>query len=190
MGGKKAPEQPTTTANMGQFGSTTSGSFGSTWNPTSFQQQYVANAENAMLKNQALANSDTLAENKLNELNRQATTQFQNNLLMPALNRGLLRGSTAQDIGSVAQQNYANNLQSAIEAQQDRAQAQNQQALANYLSMYDVAKGVTGLSNSANQAASQYALSAAQINNNRNSALYGMIGNAIGSLGKAGGGAA
>ena len=38
MGKKSAPKQPTTKADMGLFGSTTTGSFGSTFNPTDFQR--------------------------------------------------------------------------------------------------------------------------------------------------------
>lgn len=156
--GSKKPKQPTTTADMGQFGSTTTGSFGSKWNATDFQNQFVNNAQQQMLNAQNMIANPELTQAKLDDLNRQAQSQFQNELLMPAMQKGLLRGSTAQDIGSVANRNYANSLQSAIESEQQRQQALKAQALADYLSIFDVSKGVTGLSNAANQAASNYLL--------------------------------
>lgn len=156
--GSSKPKQPTTTADMGQFGSTTTGSFGSKWNPTEFQSQFVNSAQDQMLKAQEMIANPQLTEQKLNDLNRTAQTNFQNNLLMPAMQKGLLRGSTAQDIGSVANQNYANSLQSAIDTEMQKQQALKAQALADYLSMFDVSKGVTGLSNEANRAASNYVL--------------------------------
>ena len=43
MGGKKESDKnPTTTTDMGLFGSTKTGHFGSTFNPTDFQTQFFA----------------------------------------------------------------------------------------------------------------------------------------------------
>ena len=53
--------QPTTKSDMGLFGSTTTGSFGSTFNPTDFQTQFVNNAQNAMLNAQNAYNNREVA---------------------------------------------------------------------------------------------------------------------------------
>ena len=62
MGKKKAPAQPTTKTDMGLFGWTTTGSFGSTFNPTDFQKTFVNNAENAMLNAQNAYNNREVAQ--------------------------------------------------------------------------------------------------------------------------------
>ena len=163
MGGSKskAPEQPTTTTNMGQFGSTTTSKTGSTWNPTAFQTQFVNNSQDLISNAQNALVNPSLSEARINDLNRTTNQDFQNNLLNPALSKGLLRGSTAQDIYSVGQQNYANAYQDALDAETQRQYQALSNALGNYTTMYDIASGVTGLSNALNQANSNYALSAA-----------------------------
>lgn len=186
MGSKKskAPAQPTTTADMGQFGSTTSGSFGSTWNPTQWQTGFVNNAQNLMSNAQNALLNPELSERRINDLNRTTNLNFQNQMLNPALSKGLLRGSTAQDIYSVGQQNYANAYQQALDAEEARNNQRLANALGNYTTIYDMAKGVTGLSNSANQLASQYALKQAELNSQPNQ-MYQLIAQAIGAAGGA-----
>lgn len=182
MGSKKAPQQPTTTTNMGMFGSTTTGPFGSTFAPTSFQKQFVANNENAMLNYQNALNNLTntkitrdVAQEAVDNMNRQYQTDFQNQLLAPALNKGWLRGSTAQDVATVANQDYQNRRYQLVNdeiarQQQEQAYELNKynQALANalagYTTIYDISKGTTGLSNALNQANADYALKQYQLN--------------------------
>lgn len=189
MGSKKStvPVQPTTTANMGVFGSTTTGPTGSTWKATDFQNNFVNNAQNQMLSAQNAIFNPELNQARVDEVNRQTMSNFQNNLLMPALEKGLLRGSTAQDIGSVAQKNYANAYQDALDKEQQRQYQLLANALGNYTTIYDIAKGTTGLSNSANQLASNYALQKAQMDAaNNNSGLFGTISQGIGMAGSIG----
>lgn len=165
MGSKKAPKQPTTKADMGLFGSTTTGSFGSTFNPTDFQKQFVTNAENAMINAQNAYNNREVAQEAVDNMNRQYQTDFQNQLLAPALSKGWLRGSTAQDVATVANQDYQNRRYDLVNQELNRNQQALANNLANYMTMYDISKGVTGLSNALNQANSNYALQAAQMNN-------------------------
>ena len=108
MGKKKAPAQPTTKSDMGLFGSTTTGSFGSTFNPTDFQTQFVNNAQNAMLNAQNAYNNREVAQEAVDNMNRQFQLDFQNQILAPALSKNLLRGSTAQDAVTVGNQDYQN----------------------------------------------------------------------------------
>ena len=188
MGKKKAPKQPTTKSDMGLFGSTTTGSFGSTFNPTDFQKTFVNNAENAMLNAQNAYNNREVAQEAVDNMNRQFQLDFQNQILAPALSKNLLRGSTAQDAVTVGNQDYQNRKFQLVNDELNRNQQALANNLANYMSMYDISKGVTGLSNALNQANANYALQAAQMNNANKIGWGDMMGAAAGlgsSLGSA-----
>ena len=188
MGKKSAPKQPTTKTDMGMFGSTTTGSFGSKFNPTNFQKQFVNNAQNAIINAQNAYNNREVAQEAVDNMNRQYQTDFQNQLLAPALSKGWLRGSTAQDVATVANQDYQNRRYDLVNQELQRNQQALANNLANYMTIYDLAKGVTGLSNSLNQANANYALQAAQINNAKKIGWGDMMGTAAGlggSLGSA-----
>ena len=164
MGKKDAPKQPTTKSDMGLYGSTTTGSFGSTFNPTDFQKTFVNNAQNAMLNAQNAYNNREVAQEAVDNMNRQYQTDFQNQLLAPALSKGWLRGSTAQDVATVANQDYQNRRYQLVNDELNRNQQALANNLANYMTIYDISKGVTGLSNALNQANANYALQQAQMN--------------------------
>lgn len=192
MGKKKAPAQPTTKTDMGLFGSTTTGAFGSTFNPTDFQKTFVNNAQNAMLNAQNAYNNREIAQEAVDNMNRQYQTDFQNQLLAPALSKGWLRGSTAQDVATVANQDYQNRRYDLVNQELQRNQQALANNLANYMSMYDISKGVTGLSNALNQANANYALQAAQMNNANGTdwgSLMGGAGSLLNGVGKAASGA-
>ena len=186
MGKKKAPKQPTTKSDMGLFGSTTTGSFGSTFNPTDFQKTFVNNAENAMLNAQNAYNNREVAQEAVDNMNRQYQLDFQNNLLAPALSKGLARGSTMQDVLSIGNQDYQNRRYDLVNQELQRNQQALANNLANYMSMYDISKGVTGLSNALNQANANYALQAAQMNAQNGTNWGQMLGGAGSLLGGAG----
>lgn len=168
MGKKKAPSQPTTKADLGLFGNTVTGKSGSTFNPTDFQTSFVNNAEQAMLNAQNAYNNRAVAQEAVDNMNRQYQTDFQNQLLAPALSKGWLRGSTAQDVATVANQDYQNRRYQLVNDELNRQQQILANNLANYVTMHDISKGVTGLSNALNQANANYALQAAQMNNANN----------------------
>ena len=193
MGSKKAPKQPTTKADLGLFGNTVTGAKGSTFNPTDFQKQFVTNAENAMINAQNAYNNREIAQEAVDNMNRQYQTDFQNQLLAPALSKGWLRGSTAQDVATVANQDYQNRRYDLVNQELNRNQQALANNLANYMTIYDISKGVTGLSNALNQANANYALQAAQMNaqNGTNwGSLLGGAGNLASGLGSAAMGAA
>ena len=188
MGSKKAPKQPTTKSDMGLFGSTTTGSFGSTFNPTDFQKQFVTNAQNAMINAQNAYNNREVAQEAVDNMNRQFQTDFQNQLLAPALSKNLMKGSTLQDIFTVADKDYNNRRYDLVNQELNRNQQALANNLANYMTIYDISKGVTGLSNALNQANANYALQAAQMNNANKIGWGDMMGAAAGlggSLGSA-----
>ena len=183
MGSKKnkVPAQPTTKTDTGLFGSATTGSFGSTFNPTDFQKQYTGMTEQSILNAQNAINNREIAQEAVDNMNRQYQTDFQNNLLSPALSKGWLRGSTAQDVATVANQDYQNRRYDLVNQELARQNEQLANALAGYTTMYDIAKGNTNLSNAANQLASNYILKQIAANNSSNSNIGSLIGNLAGS---------
>ena len=181
MGKKKAPAQPTTKTDTGLFGTATTGSFGSTFNPTDFQKQYTGMTQQAILNAQNAINNRDVAQEAVDNMNRQYQTDFQNQLLAPALSKGWLRGSTAQDVATVANQDYQNRRYDLVNQELARQNEQLANALAGYTTMYDIAKGATGLSNAANQLASNYVLRQIAANNGSNSNIGSLIGNLAGS---------
>lgn len=183
MGTKKnkVPEQPTTKTDTGLFGTATTGSFGSTFNPTDFQKQYTGMTEQAILNAQNAINNREIAQEAVDNMNRQYQLDFQNNLLAPALSKGLARGSTMQDVLSIGNQDYQNRRYQLVNDELSRQNEQLANALAGYTTMYDMAKGTTGLSNSANQLASNYILKQIAANNSSNSNIGSLIGNLAGS---------
>lgn len=183
MGSKKnkVPAQPTTKTDTGLFGSATTGSFGSTFDPTDFQKQYTGMTEQAILNAQNAINNREIAQEAVDNMNRQYQTDFQNQLLSPALSKGWLRGSTAQDVATVANQDYQNRRYDLVNQELARQNEQLANALAGYTTMYDIAKGNTNLSNAANQLASNYILKQIASNNSSNSNIGSLIGNLAGS---------
>ena len=184
MGSKKnkVPEQPTTKTDTGLFGTATTGSFGSTFNPTNFQKQYTGMTEQAILNAQNAINNREIAQEAVDNMNRQYQLDFQNNLLAPALSKGLARGSTMQDVLSIGNQDYQNRRYQLVNDELSRRNEQLANALAGYTTMYDIAKGNTNLSNAANQLASNYILKQIASNNSSNSNIGSLIGNLAGSV--------
>lgn len=192
-GGKKVDDTvPTTKSDLGQFGSTTTGHWGSTFNPSNFQKEFTTNSQDAILKAQNAYNNREIAQEAVDNMNRQYQTDFQNNLLAPALNKGWLRGSTAQDVATVANQDYQNRRYDLVNEELNRQQQNLANNLANYMTMYDIAKGVTGLSNALNSQISNFQLQAQRANQQSADARYAanmqLIGDALGAMGSAYGG--
>ena len=183
MGTKKnkVPAQPTTKTDTGLFGTATTGSFGSKFDPTDFQKQYTGMTEQAILNAQNAINNREIAQEAVDNMNRQYQLDFQNNLLAPALSKGLARGSTMQDVLSIGNQDYQNRRYQLVNDELSRQNEQLANALAGYTTMYDIAKGNTNLSNAANQLASNYVLKQMALNNSSNSNIGSLIGNLAGS---------
>ena len=147
MGGKSAPEQPTTKTDMGKFGFTTTGSFGSKWGATPFQESFIESAQNRMNNaNKALENR-TVSQERVQAMQNQFNQDFRDKFLAPAMQKGLLRGSTAADVYNMGQKAYAQQAQNLIDQEEQRQYQALANALANYTTLYDIAQGTTGLSN-------------------------------------------
>lgn len=187
---EKAPSQPTTNTDMSMFGSTKTGAFGNTWKPSNFQKQFVGNSQNLMSNAQNALLNEEIPQQRVTDLYNKFNDEFNTNYLAPAMQRGLLRGSTGADVYAMGQNNFAKQYQDLLDAEEQRNYQRLANALANYTTIYDIAKGTTGLSQAANNAASQYALEKYkldQMSNNNNNGLYNMIGQGLGAAGAIGG---
>lgn len=183
---KKAPEYATTTAGTGGlFGSSVTSKSGTDFTPTDFQRNFVNTAQTGMqnalseylnpnYNTDAFKQSDSYYKNKM-------YNTLQNDYLNTALSNNLMRGSTATDTMRGFAKDLAN---TEYERQQDYKNQQLQKlqaALLGYNTIYDMSKGVTGLSNALAQSVSNYNLNKYQQERNSNSSLYNTIGQTIGA---------
>lgn len=183
---KKAPEYNTTTVNTKLFGKTTTDKNGSVFTPKKFQKNLVKISQggitnalteylNPNYESDEFKQADAYYTNKLNNT-------LQNNYLNNALNNNLLRGSTAADIMRGFGQNLANTEYERERQYRDDQLGKLQAALLGYNTIYDIAKGTTGLSNALANSISNYNLQKTQIDNaNSGSGLGGILGG-IGSI--------
>ena len=188
MGSKKKTSYPTTTVDTGLFGKATTSKKGSTFKPTDFQKNLIGVTEN----NAVGALNNYLNPNYESEDYRRGddyytgkmNTQLQNNYLNPALQRNLLRGSTASDV----MRGFANDLAtSEYERQNDYRDQQLQNymaAMLPYTTVYDMSKGTQGLSQSLANSIAQYQLAQNQASGGSGiGSLLGGAGNLMGKFG-------
>ncbi|MCI5824564.1 MAG: tail fiber domain-containing protein [Candidatus Gastranaerophilales bacterium] len=183
---KKAPEYATTTAGTGGlFGSSVTSKSGTDFTPTDFQRNFVNTAQTGMqnalseylnpnYNTDAFKQSDSYYKNKM-------YNTLQNDYLNTALSNNLMRGSTATDTMRGFAKDLAN---TEYERQQDYKNQQLQKlqaALLGYNTIYDMSKGVTGLSNALAQSVSNYNASNYQASKQAQSALYNSIGQSLGA---------
>lgn len=158
---------------------------GTDFTPTDFQRNFVNTAQTGMqnalseylnpnYNTDAFKQSDSYYKNKM-------YNTLQNDYLNTALSNNLMRGSTATDTMRGFAKDLAN---TEYERQQDYKNQQLQKlqaALLGYNTIYDMSKGVTGLSNALAQSVSNYNLNKYQQERNSNSSLYNTIGQTIGA---------
>lgn len=195
MGKKsKAPGYAETTTDTGLFGSATTNSKGSTFNPTKFQKNLVGVTEqyaipsltnylNPDYESEDYKRGDEYYTGKMNNL-------LQDSYLNPALSKNLLRGSTANDI----MRGFASDLASSEYERQNDYRSQQLQnymaAMLPYSTIYDMSQGTQGLSNQLSNNVSSYNLAAANMNNQGSGlgSILGGIGSLAGGLGGMAGG--
>jgi len=179
---------PNVTVDTGLFGKSTTNGTGSTFSPTDFQKSMVGITESnagSALQNYLNPNYES-ADYKRGEqyFQNKMSNMLQNDYLNPALQRNLLRGSTASDI----MRGFANDLAaSEYERQQDYRDQQLQNymaAMMPYTTIYDMSKGTQGLSQALANSIANYNLAAAA-NKNKSSGLGDILGG-LGSLAGAG----
>jgi hypothetical protein len=189
---KKAPGYAETTYNTGDlFGSSTSGKRGITYNAPSWMTSTmgtVGNNLNSTLSNMLSGDfsNDANYQAYQNNLNRQMSQSYDANVLGQLANRGLMRTSGLQAATNAFADTLANNQMNLYDNYYNR-QAQNLSNLLNTSNtLYNY---ITGLNNAAlnnSNAVSNYNLQrfqAEQAANAANSALYGQLAQAAGTLG-------
>ena len=187
MGKKsKTSEYPTTTLKTGLYGTSTSGKSGTTYKPTKLQKQLVGvTNKNAVssLNNYLNPNYESADYKQGDEYyTNKMYNNLQNNYLAPALQRNLLRGSSANDI----MRGFASDMASSeYERQQDYKDQQLQNymaAMLPYTTIYDMMQGSTGLSNSLANSLATYNLNK---NKNGGSGIGNILGNVNSIMGSA-----
>lgn len=183
MGSNKAPEYPTTTVSSeGLFGESTTNSRGTKFKPTEFQKSLINitedNAGNS-LKNYLNPDYESADYKRGDDYyTGKMNSMLQNNYLNPALQRNLLRGSTASDI----MRGFANDLAaSEYERQNDYRDQQLQNymaAMLPYTTIYDMSKNTQGLSQALANSVAEYN---ARKNANNGSGLGKLLGG-LGSM--------
>lgn len=189
MGSKSAPAYPTTTVSTGGlFGSSTTNASGTDFTPTDFQKNLIGVTENNAInalnnylnpdyESEDYKRGDEYYTNKMN-------TMLQNDYLNPALQRNLLRGSTASDIMRGFGQDLADN-EYARQNEYRGQQLQNYMAaMLPYTTIYDMSKGTQGLSQSLANSVANYNMAKYQADKQGSSGLGAALG-AIGSIGGA-----
>ena len=182
--GSKKKSYPTTTVDTGLFGSSTTSGSGSTFTPTDFQKNLVGVTEqNAIPSLQNYLNPDyESADYKRGDeyYTNKMYGQLQN-YLNPALNRNLLRGSTASDV----MRGFANDLATSEYERQNNYRDQQLQnymaAMLPYTTVYDMSKGTQGLSQALANSVASYQL--AQNQSSGLGSLLGQTGNLLGGIG-------
>lgn len=184
-GSNKKPEYPTTIASTGLFGSSLTTPLGSIYQPTKFQKDLVKfSSQNALpslenylhpdYESEDYKRGDEYYTNKMNSM-------LENNYLNPAIQKNLLRGSTAADI----MRGFANDLANTeYERQNNYRDQQYQNYLASmlpYSTAYDTSMGVMGLSQALANSIADYNSSTSRNNNNGGSGIGSILGG-IGSL--------
>ena len=187
MGSNKssAPAYPTTTVSTGGlFGSSKTNSKGTDFTPTEFQKSLIGVTEsnagkalnnylNPNYESEDYKRGDDYYTGKMNSM-------LQNNYVLPALQKNLLRGSTASDL----MRGFANDMAaSEYERQQDYRDQQLQNymaAMLPYTTIYDMSKGTQGLSSSLANSIANYNLAKSKTSND--SSGLGQLLGAVGSM--------
>ena len=177
----EAPSIPTTTTDMGMFGSATTGANGSTFNASDFQKDFTGLTETGALQAQKALNDRTIAQEAVDAMNNQYQMDFRNQLLNPALSKGWLRGSTATDVANIANQDYLNRRYQLVNDEMARQQSLLASALQGYNNMFDIANAITNTSNNLNAQIANYNMKKYQSDLAQKNSGSG-IGSMLGSL--------
>ncbi len=186
---KGAGEYPTTTLNTGLYGSSTTNKNGTTFNPSSFQQNLVGSVEGYVpnILNEYVNpsyNSEMYLAEKAQRQNQQKQA-YDSGVLSQLANRGLMRSSGLQS----ATNSFADTLANQEVQAMQNYQAQQANKLATLMGLYEVPYNMmhnsTNASKSLSDAVGNYNLqNQAFIEKQKaqNSATFGELGNIAGGL--------
>ena len=188
MGKSKAPEYAkTTTSTGGLFGSSTSDKGGTSFTGEDWQTNMGGLGSN--LINQSLQgmstndySNDPNFQVYQDNFNRQAKQAYDANVLNPLANRGLMRSSGLQAATNSFNTTMADNLADLQDSYYNRQVNNLSNALNSQNQLYS---WITGLNNAAmgnSQAVSDYNMKKYQADQQANSALWGSLMNAAGTI--------
>lgn len=163
----------------GLYGTASTGSGGTTYNPSSFETNLVNQTTSAIPEYlQQLTNptyNSTVFQAQTAQRNRLANQSFENNLINPLSSRGLTRGSSVNQLSGQFANKLAD-LETDAMANEDTRVAN---ILNNLFQYYQVPYNtMTGLTNQTNQ---MYANAVQQAQNSNKNNLWGNIAGAAGT---------
>lgn len=183
--GKKSskPEYATTTTNSGNWGSSTTGASGTTYNAPGWinnTMNTVGNNLNPTLSNM-LSNdyaNDPNFQAYQNQLNRTATQNYDTSVLSQLADRGLMRSSGLQAATNAFADTLANQTTNLYDNYYNRQQNNLSNLINTSNALYNYMAGITGKSQADTANVNNFNLA----NTNSNSGLFGQLAQAAGNL--------
>lgn len=186
--GSKAPEYPTTKTDTALWGTSTTGSKGTTYNPTDFQTQLVGKAEDYILPTLDYVvnpTTDNAYYQNQKAVRQQAQNDaFENQVINNLASRNLSRGSAGQSLINSYADSVARQEAEALADSQAQASALLSQLLGVYAAPYEMMQGTSALSQSGTNSLANYNLGKYQAEKSGQSTLnsvLGGLGSAVGS---------
>ena len=176
------------TFSTGLYGSATTNKYGTTYNPSSFENQLI-NMTNTYIPQymEQLVNptyDSAVFKAQTAQRNRLANQSFENNLINPLALRGLTRGSSINQMSN----QFANKLADLEVDAMANEDARNSTMLNNlfgyYQIPYNMMMGISNYSNNQYQQAYQNALAEAQMKNEAMSNWAGALSGGAGTMTK------
>ena len=181
MGSSNKPKDQTVSTG-GLYGSSTTGKYGTTYNPSDFEKQLVSQTQAGIPQyleqlinpsyDSEIFKAQTAQRNKL------ASRSFENNLINPLASRGLTRGSSVNQLSG----QFANSLLDAEVAAMANEDARVQNVLSSLLATYQVPYNIMAGLNNQSQGLYTNAQQAANSSNGLFGDIAGAVGNIAGSM--------
>ena len=173
MSSKAKAKPQTFTTNL--YGSATTGSSGTTYNPSAFESNLI-NMTSSYIPQylEQLANpsyDSEVFQAQTQQRNRLANQSFENNVINPLSERGLTRGSSINQMSNQFANKLADLEVDAMAEEDERNAAMLNNLFSYYQMPYEMMLGISGLSNRQYQQAVQDAMVQNTINNDSLSGL-------------------
>lgn len=186
-----APAYPTTTTNTGLWGSSTTGSSGTTYSPTEFQKQLIGSVESYIpqtldyMMNPTTDNAYYQAQKNVRQ--QAQNDAFENQVVNALASRNLSRGSAGQGLINSYADSVARQEAQALADAQGQASALLSQLMGLYAAPYEMMQGTSQLSQAGTNALADYNMKKYQADIANQNAKYQLWGNLAGSMGQLGG---
>ena len=176
------------TFSTGLYGSATTNKYGTTYNPSSFENQLI-NMTNTYIPQymEQLVNptyDSAVFKAQTAQRNRLANQSFENNLINPLALRGLTRGSSINQMSNQFANKLADLEVDAMANEDARNSAMLNNLFGYYQIPYNMMMGISNYSNNQYQHAYQNALAEAQMKNEAMSNWAGALSGGTGTMTK------